>query len=77
MDQLARKDRRILEALKAKISEIVSRDRATIDFYKNLKAPANGFKRVHVGNFVLLFSVDKAAGKIIFYKFMHHDEAYK
>ena len=77
LKRLAKKDKPLHEALKKKIREIVSRDAETIDAYKNLNAPFNEFKRVHVGSFVLVFRVYKEKNFVFFRSFKHHDEAYK
>lgn len=74
---LGKKDKPLADALKKKIKEIVSRDKETIEFYKNLRKPLNEFKRVHVGNFVLTFKVYKERNFIFFWSVKHHDEAYK
>ncbi len=75
--KLRKKDKALRLAVDKKIEEIVSRDSKTIEYYKNLRAPLNEFKRVHVGNFVLVFKVDKANSFVFFEYIKHHDEAYK
>jgi len=43
--------------------------------YKNLKKPLQGYRRVHVGPFVITFKID---GKFVkFVRLAHHDEVYK
>ena len=76
MGNLLKKDRKTLIMLGKKINEVASRDSSTIDFYKNLNAPLNEYKRVHVSHFVLLFKVYKERNFIFFKSFCHHDEAY-
>lgn len=45
--------------------------------YKNLKAPLNHLRRVHIDtNFVLLFSVDEKMQMVTFVSYKHHDNAY-
>ncbi|MFA4946710.1 MAG: addiction module toxin RelE [Candidatus Micrarchaeia archaeon] len=73
---LSKRDAALADALSKKVREVCSRDENTIDFYKNLKKPLNEFKRVHVGNFVLVFRVDKAHNFIFFEYMRHHDDAY-
>ena len=53
MGRLSKRDRTLLEALGKKIEEIISRDHTTIDYYKNLNAQLNEYKRVQIGHFVL------------------------
>jgi mRNA-degrading endonuclease RelE of RelBE toxin-antitoxin system len=46
--------------------------------FKNLRAPLQHLKRVHIdGHFVLLFSVDESAKTVTLEGFEHHDRAYK
>ncbi len=74
--ELEHKDKRLAEALEKKVREVVSRDVQTIDFYKNLRKPLQESKRVHVGNFVLIFKAYKERNFILFQRFEHHDHAY-
>ena len=60
-----------------KVKEVTSRDNETIEFYKNLRAPKQEYKRVHIGPFVLLFKVYKEQNLILFDDFDHHDNIYK
>jgi len=77
LTELERRDKSLAEAVKKKIREVVSRDLKTIDFYKNLRKPLQESKRVHVGNFVLIFKVYKERNFILFQRFEHHDRAYR
>ncbi len=73
---LLKTDRRLYEALLSKIEEIVSSP--DVGHYKNLKAPLQSFKRVHVmKSFVLIFSYDKTQDAIKFHKLGHHDKVYR
>jgi len=46
--------------------------------YKNLRAPLQYLKRVHIQNhFVLLFSIDETNKTVILEDFDHHDKIYK
>ncbi len=74
---LLKKNKPLAEQLYKKMKEVINRDRETIDFYKNLNAPIQEYKRVHVGSFVLLFKVEKEKNFILFYDFDHHDNIYK
>jgi len=45
--------------------------------YKNLRAPLQHLKRVHVADhFVLIFSVDENTKKVCLEDFDHHDKIY-
>ena len=47
------------------------------EHYKNLRYGLKDKKRVHVGNFVLVFKLVKEENKIIFLDFDHHDNIYR
>ncbi|MBI4451388.1 addiction module toxin RelE [Candidatus Woesearchaeota archaeon] len=73
LSKLAKRDRVQFEAVLKKIDEIVNS--AAIDHYKNLRAPLQKYKRVHVySSFVLLFRVE--GDVIIFRYYDHHDNIY-
>ena len=45
--------------------------------YKNLQAPLNNLKRVHVDkHFVLVFSIDEESKSVILQNYAHHDDIY-
>ena len=44
---------------------------------KPLKNVLKGYRRIHVGHFVLIYRVERKEKKIIVLKFSHHDDAYK
>ena len=47
------------------------------DYYKNLRAPLQNWKRVHIDrHFVLTFSVDEETKTITLEDFYHHDNIY-
>ncbi|MGV8163122.1 MAG: type II toxin-antitoxin system RelE family toxin [Candidatus Nanoarchaeia archaeon] len=65
-------------ALHRKIKEIISRDKNTINSYKNLKYDLKEFKRVHVtSRIIMIFRVNLNENKILFVAIKHRDEAYK
>lgn len=74
---LLKRNKPLADALKKKMNEVISRDSESIDFYKNLNAPLNEYKRAHVGSFVLVFKVYRDKNLVRFSSFTHHDEAYK
>ncbi len=46
--------------------------------YKNLKAPLNHWKRIHIDrHFVLTFSIDEDTKTVILEDYDHHDNIYK
>lgn len=76
IEKLFKRDRSLYETIMGKIEEIISCQ--DIDHYKNLRAPLNEFKRVHIrGPFVLVFKYVQPEDKVIFYDMDHHDRIYK
>jgi mRNA-degrading endonuclease RelE of RelBE toxin-antitoxin system len=64
-------------ALNKKMKEIISSASSEIERYKNLKAPMQDQKRVHINkHFVLTFKFDKKENIIIFTDFDHHNKIY-
>ncbi len=71
--KLKKKNLPLLFAISKKVEEI----RLNPQSYKNLNAPLNNLKRVHVGSsFVLLFSVNETTKTITLEYLKHHDDAY-
>jgi YafQ family addiction module toxin component len=71
--KLAKKDARQMEAITKKIEEIVEDPHA----YKPLRFPLAGRRRVHVGSYVLLFSIDEARKTVVLEDYEHHDRVYR
>jgi YafQ family addiction module toxin component len=72
--KLAKKNSKQAEIILKKIDEILSNPHR----YKNLRAPLNDWKRVHVDkHFVLTFSVDEDAKTVTLEDYDHHDNIYK
>ena len=74
---LTKKDKSLSQQMFKKITGVISRNRESIEFYKNLRFPMQEFKRVHIGAFVLTFKVYKDRSLIIFDDFDHHDNIYE
>lgn len=70
--KLQKKNLPLLIAINKKVEEIIEDPES----YKNLNAPMNNLKRVHVGSFVLLFSVNDDTQTVTLEYFEHHDNAY-
>ena len=75
LEKLLKKDKTRYEQIIKKIEEIINSD--DVDHYKNLRSPLQHLKAVHIGHFVLVFSVDKSSKIIMFENYNHHDEIYK
>lgn len=76
LKKLLAKDPESYSAVSAKMREIIAF--SNVEHYKNLRAPYNQFKRVHVmKSFVLIFSYDKARDAVLFHRLDHHDDVYR
>ncbi|RJQ39870.1 MAG: type II toxin-antitoxin system RelE/ParE family toxin [Nitrospiraceae bacterium] len=71
--KLAKRDNQLYEAATKKILQIA--ENPVIG--KPLRNVLKGKKRVHIGHFVLIFSVDDKERKVTFLEFDHHDNVYK
>lgn len=71
--KLAKRDNQLYEAVTKKILQIA--ENPVIG--KPLRNVLKGKKRVHIGHFVLIFSVDDKERKVTFLEFDHHDNVYK
>ena len=72
--KLAKKNSKQLEIIEKKINEIIKDP----NHYKNLRAPLQHLKRVHIDkSFVLVFSVDESDKKVIIEDYKHHDCIYE
>ncbi len=71
--KLEKKDPKRLVIIYNKIAEVIQNPQ----HYKNLRAPLNHLRRVHIDkSFVLLFSVNEKEQKVIFEELDHHDKIY-
>lgn len=70
--KLLKKDKAQLEAINKKVSQILSDPYQ----FKPLRHPLEGFRRVHVGSFVLIYRVSETPPVVQIIKYAHHDEAY-
>jgi YafQ family addiction module toxin component len=74
LKKLAKKNRKQIEIILKKIDEILENPHR----YKNLRAPLNDWKRVHVDkHFVLIFSFDEESKSVTLEDYDHHDNIYK
>jgi YafQ family addiction module toxin component len=71
--KLAKKNKKQLEIISIKVAEILENPHR----YKNLRAPMNHLKRVHIDkHFVLVFSIDEKSKTVILEDYNHHDNIY-
>lgn len=74
MTRLFKKDSKTRERIIKKINEIINSD---VEHYKNLRRDLKDFKRVQIGEKVLVFKFNKNKNLILFEDFDHHDKIYK
>ena len=73
LDKLSKKNKKQAEIILKKAEEILQNPHR----YKNLRAPLQMWKRVHIDNhFVLTFSVDEHNKTVTLEDFDHHDTIY-
>lgn len=72
--KLSKKNLKQLIIIEKKVKEIIQNPNR----YKNLRAPLNEWKRVHIDkHFVLAFSVDDKSKTVTLEDYDHHDNIYK
>jgi len=74
LKKLYKKDKTTYERVMTKIQEIINSD---VEHYKNLRHDLKDFKRVQIGEKVLVFKFEKNKNLILFEDFDHHDNIYK
>ena len=70
--KLSKKDKVSFEYISKKIMEI----RENPYHFKPLRNPMQNYRRVHIGNYVLVFSIDESNKTVIIERYRHHDEVY-
>ena len=71
-EKLAKKDKISLEYISKKIAEI----RENPYHFKPLRKLLQNFWRVHIGSYVLIYSINENTKTIIIERYKHHDEVY-
>lgn len=71
--KLAKKDKISSIYISKKIKEI----RENPYHFKPLRKPFQNFRRVHIGNYVLIYSIDEKKQIVIIERYKPHDEVYK
>jgi len=71
--KLAKKDPNQMETVARKIRKILEDPHR----FKPMHFPLGGMRRVHLGSFVLLFSVDEQRKTVILQDYEHHDRVYR
>lgn len=74
LEKLAKKDSKRARIVTKKFWEVIQ----SPQHYKNLRAPLQHLRRVHISkSFVLVFSVDEQAKTVTFEDYDHHDNVYR
>ena len=71
--KLSRKDPERMAAIARKVEEILRNPHRS----KQLRFPLVGIRRVHLGSYVLLFSIDEARKTVVLEDYEHHDKVYR
>lgn len=72
--KLSKKNPKQMKIIDKKVEEIIKYPQR----YKNLRAPLNKWKRVHIDkHFVLSFSIDEETKTVILEDYEHHNNIYK
>lgn len=74
MKKLFKKDNQTRERIINKIDEIINS--YNVEHYKNLRHDLKEFKRVQIGEKVLVFKFDKTNNKVLFFDFDNRDKIY-
>jgi len=78
IDKLKEKDPNSYNNVIKKIKQVANNLELNPYHYKNLKAPLQKYKRVHVNkSFVIIFQVDLENKLMIVYDYDHHKRVYK
>jgi len=70
--KLQKKDSFMFKRLRKKIEEIIQNP----EHYKPLRYGMRGIRRVHLGPFVLIFTINEEEKVVEFLDFDHHDKIY-
>ena len=73
LKKLAKRDKISSAYISKKIEEIKENPYR----FKSLKKPLQNFWRVHIGNYVLVYSIDEKNKIITIERYKHHDDVYK
>jgi len=73
LKKLAKKDKVSSVYIYRKVNEIQENPYR----FKPLRKPLQGFWRVHIGHYVLVYSIDEPNKTVIIERYKHHDEVYK
>lgn len=72
LHKLYKRDRALYDRIEKKVDELLENPYTG----KPMENVLKGSWRVHIGNFVLMYTIDEENKVVKFYKFQHHDKAY-
>jgi len=72
-EKLSKKDPKRLEAIAKKLNEITEDPHR----FKPLSNIMKGFRRIHFGSFVLVYSIDEQNKVVTLEDYDHHDKIYR
>ena len=70
--KLEKKDKEQLRRIGKKIEQI----RKDPHHFKPLRYPLDGYRRAHVGSFVIVYEIDEESKIVTIYDYEHHDYIY-
>jgi mRNA-degrading endonuclease RelE of RelBE toxin-antitoxin system len=70
--KLSKRDPELLLAIRKKCNQI----QESPYIGKPLRGPLSNKRRVHIGSFVMIYSIDEASKAVQLLAFEHHDDAY-
>jgi len=73
LKKLLKKDKVLYEHIKKRLKILAEKP----ELGKPLRNLMKGRRRVQIGSFVLIYSIDKNDNKMTLVSFEHHDDAYK
>lgn len=70
MKKLKKKNKSLFEQIQKKLTELIENP----EHYKPLKNIFAGYRRIHFGSFVIIYTIDEETIRVI--SLDHHDKAY-
>jgi mRNA-degrading endonuclease RelE of RelBE toxin-antitoxin system len=71
--KIGKKDKKQMELITKKVEEICENPSK----FKPLHSPKQNLRRVHVGSFVIVYSMNEAAREVTIEDYAHHDDIYE
>ena len=71
--KLSKKDPNQMDAIAKKLGEILEDPHG----FKPMHFPLARMRRIHIGSFVLLFSIDEQRKTVVIEDYEHHDRVYR